>query len=137
MLVTGWGRIAKILSLRLFVLGARVTVAARKEGDRAMAQALGLEALDFPALPEALGGFDFIVNTVPEQVLGEPELGRIRRDALLLELASAPGGFEPHRAEELGLTALAAPGLPGLCAPYTAAELMKEAIYSIIREREE
>ncbi len=136
-LVTGWGRIAKILSLRLFALGARVTVAARKEGDRAMAQALGLEALDFPALPEALGGFDFIVNTVPEQVLGEPELGCIRRDALLLELASAPGGFEPHRAEELGLTALAAPGLPGLCAPYTAAELMKEAIYSIIREREE
>ena len=136
-LVTGWGRIAKILSLRLFALGARVTVAARKEGDRAMAQALGLEALDFPALPEALGGFDFIVSSVPEQGRGEPERGGIRRDALLLELASAPGGFEPHRAEELGLTALAAPGLPGLCAPYTAAELMKEAIYSIIREREE
>ncbi len=136
-LVTGWGRIAKILSLRLFALGARVTVAARKEGDRAMARALGLEALDFPELPEALGNFDFIVNTVPEQVLGEAELGRIRRDALLLELASAPGGFEPHRAEELGLTALAAPGLPGLCAPYTAAELMRDCIYSIIREREE
>ncbi len=136
-LVTGWGRIAKILSLRLFALGSRVTVAARKEGDRAMARALGLEALDFPALPEVLGDFDFIVNTVPEQVLGEAELGCIRRDALLLELASAPGGFEPHRAEELGLRALAAPGLPGLCAPYTAAELMRDCIYSIIREREE
>ena len=136
-LVTGWGRIAKILSLRLYALGAAVTVAARKEGDRAMARALGLEALDFPQLPEALGGFDFVVNTVPEQVLGEKELGCIRRDALLMELASAPGGFDPHRAEELGLKALAAPGLPGLCAPYTAAELMLETIYSTIREREE
>lgn len=136
-LVTGWGRIAKILSLRLYALGSRVTVAARKEGDRAMARALGLEALDFPELPEAMDGFDFIVNTVPEQVLAEQELSRIRRDALLLELASAPGGFDQHRAEELGLKALAAPGLPGLCAPYTAAELMRDTIYSIIREMEE
>lgn len=136
-LVTGWGKIAKILSLRLYALGAGVTVAARKDGDRAMARALGLEALDFPELPAALDSFDFIVNTVPERVLAEQELGRIRRDALLLELASPPGGFDTRQAEELGLTALAAPGLPGLCAPYTAAELMREAIYSIIREREE
>ena len=136
-LVTGWGRIAKIRSLRLYALGSRVSVAARIEGDRAMARAFGLEALDFPQLPEALEGFDFIVNTVPEQVLGEKELGLIRRDALLLELASAPGGFDLHRAQDLGLKALAAPGLPGLCAPYTAAELMREAIYSIIREMEE
>ena len=106
-------------------------------GMSAAALVILLAAMIFPALPEALGGFDFIVNTVPEQVLGEAELGHIRRDALLLELASAPGGFEVHRAEELGLTALAAPGLPGLCAPCTAAELMRDCIYSIIREREE
>lgn len=136
-LVTGWGRIAKILALRLYALGAKVTVAARKDGDRAMAQALGLEALDFPALPGALPGFDFIVNTVPAQVLGEEELSLIRQDALLLELASAPGGFDAQQAEALGRKAIAAPGLPGRCAPYTAAELMREAIYAIIRERED
>ncbi len=136
-LVTGWGRIAKILSLRLYAMGARVTVAARKEGDRAMATALGLEALDFPQLPETMADYGFIVNTVPEQVLGEQELNLVRRDALLLELASAPGGFDMRQADELGLKALAAPGLPGLCAPYTAAELMRDTIYSVIREREE
>lgn len=136
-LVTGWGRIAKILSLRLYAMGARVTVAARKEGDRAMATALGLEALDFPQLPETMADYDFIVNTVPEQILGEQELNLVRRDALLLELASAPGGFDMRQADELGLKALAAPGLPGLCAPYTAAELMRDTIYSVIREREE
>lgn len=136
-LVTGWGRIGKILALRLYALGARVTVAARKEGDRAMARALGLEALDFPGLSAALPEFDFIVNTVPQQVLHEKELGLIRRDALLLELASPPGGFEIQQAQELGLNTMAAPGLPGLCAPCTAAELMRDSIYSIIREREE
>ena len=125
------------MSLRLYAMGARVTVAARKEGDRAMATALGLEALDFPQLPETMADYDFIVNSVPEQVLGEQELNLVRRDALLLELASAPGGFDMRQADELGLKALAAPGLPGLCAPYTAAELMRDTIYSVIREREE
>lgn len=136
-LVTGWGRVAKILALRLCALGAAVTVAARKEGDRAMAQALGLSAVSFTELLPLLPDFDFIVNTVPARVFAGEELERIRGDALLLELASAPGGFEAAEAESRGLNTISAPGLPGLCAPYTAAELMREAIYSVIREREE
>ena len=136
-LVTGWGRVAKILALRLQALGANVTVAARKEGDRAMAQALGLTAADFPDLPSLLGGFDFAVNTVPARVLPADFLARLRPEALLLELASPPGGFDPQEAAELGLTALAAPGLPGIAAPYTAAELMRSAIHAVISEREE
>ena len=67
----------------------------------------------------------------------EELLARLRSDAVLLELASPPGGFDMEEAAALDLTALAAPGLPGLAAPYTAAELMKEAIDAIVREREE
>ena len=64
-------------------------------------------------------------------------LAQLRPDALLLELASPPGGFDPQEAAELGLSAMAAPGLPGITAPYTAAELMRAAILSVISEREE
>ena len=136
-LVTGWGRVGKLLALRLRALAAEVTVAARKEGDRAMAQALGLAAADFPDLPALLGSFDFVVNTVPARVLPAESLARLRPDVLLLELASSPGGFDPQEAAELGLTALSAPGLPGVTAPYTAAALMRDAIRSVIQEREE
>ena len=136
-LVTGWGRVAKLLALRLQALGAKVTVAARKEGDRAMAQALGLLATDFPGLPTLLGDFDFVVNTVPDRVLPAELLALLRPDAPLLELASPPGGFDPREAAELGLNAMTAPGLPGIIAPYTAAELMRDAIRSVIQEREE
>ena len=136
-LITGWGRVAKLLALRLRALAAEVTVAARKEGDRAMAQALGLAAADFPDLPALLGSFDFVVNTVPARVLPAESLARLRPDVLLLELASSPGGFDPQEAAELGLTALSAPGLPGVTAPYTAAALMRDAIRSVIQEREE
>ena len=37
----------------------------------------------------------------------------------------------------LGLPVLAAPGLPGVYAPYTAAELMRETIYTVISEGDE
>lgn len=136
-LVTGWGKIAQILALRLLALGARVSVAARKEADRAMAAALGAQALDFPALEGAMEDFDFLVNTVPARVLTDAMLCCVSDKALLLELASAPGGFDMTLAENIGLHALAAPGLPGKYAPQTAAELMREAIFSAIREQNE
>ena len=57
-LVTGWGRVAKILALRLYALGALVTVAARKDGDRAMARALGLDSCDYDGIYEQAEEFD-------------------------------------------------------------------------------
>ena len=137
LLVSGWGRIAKILALRSRALGARVTVAARKEGDRAMAEALGMEAVSFAALGGCLDSFDFIVNTVPARVFTDEMLCCVREDALLLELASPPGGFDMKLAENIGLNAFAAPGLPGKYAPLTAAALTRDAIYDLLREQED
>ena len=136
-LVTGWGRVAKILALRLYALGALVTVAARKDGDRAMARALGLDSCDFDGIYEQAEVFDFVANTVPARVLEDDLLALLRPDAVLLELASPPGGFDAEQARSLNLPVLAAPGLPGVYAPYTAAELMRETIYTVISEGDE
>lgn len=135
-LVTGWGRVASQLAPRLGALGCRVTVAARKAGDRATAEALGLAACGFDGVEALAGEADFIVNTVPAQVIGRGALEKIRPDAVVLELASEPG-FDLALANELGLHALAAPGLPGKTAPLAAAELMRDVIFTAIREREE
>lgn len=136
-LLCGFGRIGKLLALRLQAMGAELTVAARGAPDRALAEAFGCEALAFDALEGRIGDFDFIVNTVPARVLTEPLLCLIRQDALLLELASPPGGFDRLLAENIGLHALAAPGLPGKSAPLSAAKLMRQAIYACIQEQEE
>lgn len=136
-LVLGWGRIGRILALRLSALGAQVTVAARGARDRAMAEALGCAAVDYAGLDGILGDFDFIVNTVPARVLTEGMLCLIRPDALLLELASPPGGFDRTLAQNIGLHALAAPGLPGETAPEAAALLLQKAVYAAIEETEE
>ena len=135
-LVSGWGRVARLLTLRLLGLGAHVCVAARRADARAMAGAVGAESCGFAELESRIGGFDFIVNTVPARVFGDGALCAVSEDALLLELASAPGGFERTLAENLGLRVLAAPGLPGRCAPQSAAKVMCEAIYASLQEGE-
>ena len=136
-LVLGWGRIGSILTRRLQGLGALVSVAARGRRDRAMAEALGCRAFAYEELEHCLGDMDFLVNTVPARVLPEGMLCLVRPDALLLELASAPGGFDRELAQNIGLQVLSAPGLPGETAPLSAAELLKKAVYAAMEEMEE
>ena len=82
------------------------------------------------------GDLDFLVNTVPAAVISREVLERLRPDAVLLELSSEES-FDKALAEELGLRAVYAPGLPGRSAPCAAACLMRDTIYAVIREREE
>jgi dipicolinate synthase subunit A len=133
-LVLGYGRLGKILSARLAALGARVTAAARREGDLAMAEAMGCDTVSLSALDMRLGEFDYIFNTVPAPVLNTKRLAEIRCGVFMVELAGEPGGFDVRKAETLGIRAVAAPGLPGKCAPQAAAELMRDAVYAIIEE---
>lgn len=135
-LVTGWGRIARQLAPRLRALGCETFVCARKSGDRAEAEGYGLRACTFGELPALAGTMDFLVNTVPAQVLPREVLERVRPDAVLLELSSEES-FDKALAEELGLRTVYAPGLPGRSAPCAAACLMRDTIYAVIREREE
>ena len=136
-LVCGWGRIGRILALRLRAMGAKVAVAARGPGDRALARAMGCRALDYSQLEGELDGFDYVINTVPARVITGPMLCCLAEGALLLELASPPGGFDRTLAENIGVRVLAAPGLPGKTAPYSAAELIRDEVVQIIREQEE
>ena len=134
--MTGWGRIARRLAPRLRALGCESWVAARKAGDRAEAEGCGLRSCSIDTLPELAGELDFLVNTVPAPVISRETLTRLRPDAVLLELASEES-FDKTLAEELGLRAVFAPGLPGRSAPCAAACLMRDTIYAVIREREE
>lgn len=136
-LICGWGRIGKHLALRLALLGAEVTVAARQAEDRAMISALGLRAAEYIRLEAEMGSFDFVVNTIPARVLSDAMLCMMADEAMLVELASPPGGFDRKLAENIGLNVLYLPGLPGAYAPASAAALMKNTIYKLILEREE
>lgn len=130
-LVSGYGRIGRLLSAKLSALGANVSVLSRSAQSREMAKALGMSALS-PSDTEALGGIEAAVNTAPAPF--PCRLSCFSRDCLLVELASAPGGFDMSEALRLNMSCIAAPGLPGKYAPRSAAAVMENAVKNIVRE---
>ncbi|MBM7868395.1 dipicolinate synthase subunit DpsA [Heliobacterium gestii] len=131
-LVLGFGRLGLTLTRLLQAMGSRVTVVTRDGGHRARAWEMGAIAEPFSALAAVLAETDIIFNTVPAPVLGEGELAATSREALIIDLASAPGGTDFEAARRLGIRALLAPGLPGKVAPKTAGEILARVYPDLI-----
>ena len=133
-LILGFGRIGKVLARKMAGLSAKVTCAARKDEDLAWIRAYGHKETNINALGENLSQYDIILNTVPHLVLNKERLQYVKKDALLIDLASNPGGLDKKEAKELNLKLLWALALPGKVAPVTTAEFIKDTIYNILKE---
>jgi dipicolinate synthase subunit A len=133
-LILGYGRVGTALAYRLKGLGACVSVYARSKADKARIDVYGYQNADMTG---GLNGYDIIINTVPARIIRRGELSRMRSGALLIDLASAPGGVDFQAAEELGVHAIHALGLPGKVAPRTSAELIRDTIFNMLIELEE
>ena len=136
-LVLGYGRVGRALAARLRGLGALVTVAARSAEQRALAQSEGCRAIPLTELAEAAPAFDTAVNTIPAPVLGRETLQKLRPGALVVDLASRPGGTDFAAAQTAGVRAIHALSLPARCAPETAGEFVARAVLDILQERGE
>ncbi|GAB6274700.1 MAG: dipicolinate synthase subunit DpsA [Peptococcaceae bacterium] len=134
-MVLGFGRTGVTLSRMLAAIGARVTVIAREPAQRARAFEMGLLSADLPELPALMPQADIIFNTVPALILSRSLLEKAAPEVLIIDLASAPGGTDFTAAQELGITAVLAPGLPGRVAPKTAGVILARVIRRILLER--
>ena len=132
-LVAGFGRIGKILAHKLVLLGANVTVSARKPSDLAYVKALGYNALNTENL-RTVKRFDIAFNTIPKLIFDRELLMNTDTNTLIIDLASLPGGVDFDTAEKLGIYAVRALSLPGKCAPKTAGEIIKTTVFDIIKE---
>ena len=118
-LIIGWGRIGKCLAKLLQHVGAKVSVCARKESDRAMSAALGYNTL---AIDQAeLSQYRLIFNTAPTMLFPK-----------------CPGnGLKIDLASRLGLggeDVLWARGLPGKNAPESSGTLIANTLMRILRK---
>ena len=107
-MILGWGRIGKCLGQLLQRKGAYVTIAARKDSDLAMADALGYRAMDLNHLKL---DSQFIINTIPAMVLPQ-----VPANICAIDLASKPGMGGEH--------VIVARGLPGKMRPAQSGELI-------------
>ena len=133
-LVMGFGRIGKILSNMLKGLGAKVACEARKNSDLAWIKAYGYEPIPISNLKENLNRFDVIINTIPYIILDKDNLANVRKDALIIDVASNPGGVDRGAVKEQKIKFIWALSLPGKVAPITSAEFIKETLYNIVNE---
>jgi len=130
--VLGFGRLGKTLARMLAGIGATTTVAARKSADHARIYEMGYCPVQFDELQDHIPAAEIIFNTVPQLVLDEKILRLVKRDALIIDLGAYPGGTDFKAAQELGITALTAPGLPGKVAPTTGGKILAQVIPPLI-----
>lgn len=132
--VLGFGRTGASIARLLKGMGAKVTVVARSAAHRSRAFEMGMNALTFEELPDAIGQAEIIFNTVPKLVLTNCILNKAREDAVIIDVASPPGGTDFETAERLGIKALLAPGLPGRVAPKTAGLILSKVIPGLLAQ---
>ena len=131
-LLLGFGRCGKTLALKLKGLDTKVTVAARNPSDLALANALGLNSIPLNSLKETIGFYDYIFNSIPTCILDSCLLSRLSKEVVIIDIASAPGGLDYEKANELGLNANLCLGIPGKIAPKASAKILADVVLNHI-----
>lgn len=142
--VLGYGRCGKTLVQKLSQMGAEVTIAQRRKATDcgemikdAVTQSGSIvtpeEELE-NKLKETIGQYDYIFNTIPHVILKEEILTNISKQAIIIDIASAPGGIDYKAAEKLGVKAYLCLGLPGKYSPQSSGEKLADLIVKMKRE---
>lgn len=119
-LVIGWGRIGKCLAALLLQMGARVSIYARKDSDRAIATALGYDTADITPPAYDLMRYRVIFNTVPKMLLPEELMQNCMEGSVKIDLASIAG--------MAGEDVIPARGLPNKDAPESSGNLIGRTV---------
>ncbi len=135
-LITGFGRVAKILADRLKGLRCSVTIAARSLKDLSYAKALGLSTVNINNIADSIENYELIFQTVPHMILSDQVINKMNNKAIIIELSSKSAGTDYFYAEKQGIKVIHAPSLPEKVAPVTAGNILTESVLSIIAEGE-
>ena len=133
-LVAGYGRIGKVTGKLLKSFGATVYASSRKPEERIWIEYNGLIPISTYDINLFIEKADIIVNTVPFMVFPSKSLQLMKKDALLLDLASKPGGVDFEYGKKHNLNIIHALSLPSKCSPETSGKDMADTIKEIIKE---
>jgi dipicolinate synthase subunit A len=133
--VLGLGRVGMSMARALWALGAHVKVGARKQEQLARIYEMGLQPFELKDLLHELKDTDMIFNTIPKLILNTQAIAKLPPHALIIDLASKPGGTDFRYAEKRGIKALLAPGLPGIVAPKTAGQIIAITLSKLVSDQ--
>ncbi len=133
-MVLGLGRTGLTLARTLQGIGAKVKAGVRREEHFARAWEMGFEPFFISDLSNQVHNIDLLFNTIPTMIVTAQVVANIPHRAVIIDLASKPGGTDFRFAERRGVKALLAPGLPGIVAPKTAGRIIANTVTQLILE---
>jgi dipicolinate synthase subunit A len=122
-LITGFGRIGKILAMIFRNFKTSIDILIHSDGDAAWSEIFGVN----PVKLEENINYDFIINTAPAMIFNKNILEKVNKNTYMLDLASV-AGIEFDVAADLGIKAEHVLGIPGRFFPKSAAEFIKREI---------
>jgi dipicolinate synthase subunit A len=131
-MVLGIGRTGFTMARTLAGLGARVKVGVRRPEHYARAWEMGFQPFYIKDLYEQVGNIDLLFNTIPTMIVTAQIIANLPSRAVIIDLASKPGGTDFRFAEKRGIKAMLAPGLPGIVAPKTAGRIIADCLSQLI-----
>ncbi|MBD2866810.1 MULTISPECIES: dipicolinate synthase subunit DpsA [Paenibacillus] len=133
-MVLGIGRTGMTMARTLKGLGATVKVGIRKPEHFARAWEMGFTPFYLSELSHQVTNIDLLFNTIPTMIVTAQIIANIPHRAVIIDLASKPGGTDFRFAEKRGVKAMLAPGLPGIVAPKTAGRIIANTVSQLIMD---
>ena len=130
-LIMGYGRIGKILCKDFKMLGANVYCTARKEDDLTWIREERNIPVTYNELEDYASNIDIIINTVPCIIIEEKIIKKLKKDCLIIDIASQPGGVDKNVEKMYKIKIITAQGIPGKIAPKKSAKYIKEILKDI------
>ncbi|NGP62620.1 dipicolinate synthase subunit DpsA [Paenibacillus thiaminolyticus] len=132
--VLGMGRTGFTMARTLLGVGARVRIGVRRNEHFARATEMGFSPFYVSDLAREVSNIDLLFNTIPTMIVTAQVIAQIPHRAVIIDLASMPGGVDFRFAEKRGIKAMLAPGLPGIVAPKTAGRILAQSISQLLQE---
>lgn len=133
-MVLGFGRTGITMARTLQGMGAKVQVGVNRPEYFARAAEMCMNPFYTEDLIHHVKQVDLLFNTIPSQIVTAQIIANLPHRAVIIDLASRPGGTDFRFAEKRGVKAMLAPGLPGIVAPKTAGRIMADTMSRIIME---
>ncbi|MWC26513.1 dipicolinate synthase subunit DpsA [Paenibacillus sp. MMS18-CY102] len=133
-MVLGIGRTGLTLARTLQGLGAKVKIGIRRQEHFARAWEMGFSPFYIDRLLHEVGNIDLLFNTIPTMIVTAQIIANLPSRAVIIDLASKPGGTDFRFAEKRGMKAMLAPGLPGIVAPKTAGRIIADCLCQLIMD---
>ncbi|MCD7826747.1 MAG: hypothetical protein LUH14_12420 [Clostridiaceae bacterium] len=129
-LILGFGKCGEILADKLHALNAYVSISTRNPEARAKALAYGYQ---LHGQHSSYSQYDFIFNTAPAPVINRNIIDQLKKECIIIDIASKPGGTDFDYCVQKGITAKHCLSLPGKYAPKTSAKLIYNQLEPILK----